>query len=598
MIYSDDFVEEVRSRSDIVDVVGQYVHLEKRGANYFGLCPFHNEKTASFSVHAGKQIFHCFGCGAGGDVFKFVREYENMTFPEAVRSLAERAGMQVPEEDDSPAAKQVRDRKQTLLAINKAAASFYYHQLYQDNGKRGLEYFQNRGLTNETIRHFGLGFADMGGNKLLAHLRGQGYTDAQIIEAGLAAHDEKRGAYDKFWNRVMFPIMDASNRVIGFGGRVMGEGKPKYLNSPETPVFDKGRNLYGLNYAKNARAGHVILCEGYMDVIAMHQAGFTQAMASLGTAFTSMQANLLKRYTEEVILSYDSDEAGIKAALRAIGILREAGLRGRVLDLTPYKDPDEFIRAEGAEEFGNRLKKALDSFFFELKVAERAYDLNDPGGRTRFIREAAKKLCVFTEPIERENYLAATASRYGVSQDDLRHLVSDIASQEGIRAPAVTVRREQRRQDAATAAEEEELKKSAPQRMLLTWLTEEPALLPAVERYLSPEDFNDEMCRRVAEQLFGMIREGQLKPAAVVGSFPEEEQSRVTAILDTPFDRGETTAQREQALSHLVREIKRRAMEQEQAALDPATPDYFRIAVEGRKKIDALKDLHIKLQEG
>ena len=252
MIYSDDFVEEVRSRSDIVDVVGQYVHLEKRGANYFGLCPFHNEKTASFSVHAGKQIFHCFGCGAGGDVFKFVREYENMTFPEAVRSLAERAGMQVPEEDDSPAAKQVRDRKQTLLAINKAAASFYYHQLYQDNRKRGLEYFQNRGLTNETIRHFGLGFADMGGNKLLAHLRGQGYTDAQIIEAGLAAHDEKRGAYDKFWNRVMFPIMDASNRVIGFGGRVMGEGKPKYLNSPETPVFDKGRNLYGLNYAKNS----------------------------------------------------------------------------------------------------------------------------------------------------------------------------------------------------------------------------------------------------------------------------------------------------------------------------------------------------------
>ncbi|MCR5674507.1 MAG: DNA primase [Lachnospiraceae bacterium] len=593
MLYTDDFIEEVRSRNDIVDVIGQYVHLERRGANHFGLCPFHNEKSPSFSVHQGKQIFHCFGCGEGGNVFTFLMKYENQTFTEAVKTLAERAGMAVPEEDRSEAAQRARNKKQELLAINKEAAIYYAHLLYEDAGRRGLEYFTGRGLSPETIRRFGLGFADIGGNLLSAHLKTKGFSEAQIIEAGLAAHDEKRGVYDKFWNRVMFPIMDAQNRVIGFGGRVLGDGKPKYLNSPETPIFDKGRNLYGLNYAKNARVGNVILCEGYMDVIAMHQAGFTQAMASLGTAFTEMQAGLLKRYTEEVILSYDSDEAGIKAAKRAIGILKEAGLRGRVLNLAPHKDPDEFIKAEGREAFAERLKQAEGTYFFELRIAERDYDLQDPDGRTRFIREAARHLCDFAEPIERENYIAATAKHYGVALEDLRRLVSDTAAREGIAKPAVRAARPARTAEAKQAAEDE--RRLKPQRMLLTWISDEPALLPVVEHYLAIEDFSDDLYRAVAERMFRDIRENRLQPAAIVTAFPEEDQKRVAAIFDTPMEGVDTQAERERAMENLIRDIKKHALERRSEALTPGSPEYLRRVVELRKETEALKALKIQL---
>ncbi|MCR4763629.1 MAG: DNA primase [Lachnospiraceae bacterium] len=594
MMYTEDFVEEVRSRSDIVDVVGQYVHLERKGANFFGLCPFHNEKSPSFSVHRGKQIFHCFGCGEGGNVFTFLMKYENMSFPEAVKSLAERAGMQVPEEHLSDGAMQARNKRQELLAINKEAALYYYHLLHEEAGKRGLDYFKERGLSDVTIRHFGLGYAAVGGSPLTAYLRSKGYTDAQVIEAGLAAHDEKRGVYDKFWNRVMFPIFDSSNRVIGFGGRVMGDGKPKYLNSPETPVFDKGRNLYGLNYAKNARTGHVILCEGYMDVIAMHQAGFTEALASLGTAFTGQQATLLKRYTEDVILSYDSDEAGIKAAMRAIGILKESGLRGRVLNLSPHKDPDEFIKAEGKEAFQDRLRAAESTYFFELRIAQRDYDLSDPDGRTRFIRAAAKRLCEFGEPIERENYIAATAQKYGVALEDLRRLVSETAAREGIAAQ----RREPRRTgtDGSTANKSAEERGLKPQRMLLTWLTDEPELLSVVTRYLTPEDFSDELYRKVAERVFRDIAENRLQPAAIISAFPEEEdQKRIAQIFDTPMTGVETKAERERAMENLIRDIKKRSMERKMEGLKSDDPQYLQQVIANRKAVDSLDALKIRL---
>ena len=392
MRYPEDVVEEVRARNDIVDVISSYVHLQKKGSNYFGLCPFHNEKSPSFSVSPQKQIYYCFGCGAGGNVISFIQNYENYTFPEAVKLLAERAGITLPEVTYSEEARKREDLKTELLKVNKEAGKFYYYQLRNESGKTAMQYLKNRGLEDETIRKFGLGFARTGQDLLYRYLKDQGFRDELLKICGIFTYDEKRGVTDKFWSRVIFPIMDVNHRIIGFGGRTMGEAKPKYLNSPETPVFDKGRNLYGLNHARTSRKKNMILCEGYMDVIAMHQAGFTQAVASLGTAFTSGQANLLKRYTEEVLLTYDSDEAGIKAALRAIPILKEAGLTGRVIDLKPYKDPDEFIKNLGAEEFEKRIENAENSFFYEIRMLERDYDLKDPQGKTGFAEATAKKI--------------------------------------------------------------------------------------------------------------------------------------------------------------------------------------------------------------
>ena len=339
MFYSEEIVEEVRSRSDIVDVVSRYVKLQRRGSSYLGLCPFHNEKTPSFSVSPDKQIYHCFGCGAGGNVITFLMEYENYSFQEALGILAQRAGISLPKEEMSKEARAQADLRASLLEINKLAANYFYYQLKQPQGKQGLDYLTKRKLSKETIRRFGLGFANKTSDDLYRYLKSKNYSDEILKQTGLVTIEEQK-THDKFWNRVMFPILDVNNRVIGFGGRVMGDGLPKYLNSPETKLFDKSRNLYGLNYAKTSREKCMLICEGYMDVIAMHQAGFVNAVASLGTAFTPQHASLLKRYTDQAVLTYDSDGAGIKAALRAIPILKEAGISCKVLTMAPYKDPD------------------------------------------------------------------------------------------------------------------------------------------------------------------------------------------------------------------------------------------------------------------
>ena len=378
MYYSDEIIEEVRSRNDIVDVISTYVKLQKKGSSYFGLCPFHNEKSPSFSVSRQKQMYYCFGCGAGGNVFTFLMEYENYTFVEALKYLADRAGVELPEEEYSREAKERADTRAILLEINKAAAQYYYIQLKSSRGAVGLEYFKKRKLSDETIKAFGLGYSNKYSDDLYRYLKSKGYKDDMIAKAGLISIDEKNGVYDKFWNRVMFPIMDVNSRVIGFGGRVMGDAKPKYLNSPETMIFDKSRNLYGLNRARRTKKPYFLLCEGYMDVISLHQAGFTNAVAPLGTAFTPNQAMLLKRYTNEVILSFDSDGAGIKAALRALPILRQNGLRGRVLSMKPYKDPDELIKAEGAESYQKRIDEAESGRMFELLVLYGQYNQQDP----------------------------------------------------------------------------------------------------------------------------------------------------------------------------------------------------------------------------
>ncbi|MBE5985377.1 MAG: DNA primase, partial [Paenibacillaceae bacterium] len=411
MRYSEDIIEEVRVRNDIVDIVSGYVKLQKKGSNYFGLCPFHNEKSPSFSVSPAKQMYYCFGCGAGGNVITFVMEYENYSFSEAFKVLADRAGVKLPVEEYSKEAREQEDLRAALLEMNKLAASYFYYQLKKPQGEAGYRYLKDRQLSDETIVRFGLGYSNKTSDDLYRYLRGKGYDDSVLKQSGLVTIEEK-GSHDKFWNRVMFPIMDVNNRVIGFGGRVMGSGEPKYLNSPETKLFDKSRNLYGLNYARLSREKYILICEGYMDVIAMHQAGFTNAVASLGTAFTTQHAQLLKRYTDKVILTYDSDGAGQKAALRAIPILRDAGVSIRVLNMEPYKDPDEFIKNLGAEEFKHRIEQAQNSFLFEIEVLRKNYKMDDPEQKTEFYNQTARKLLEFPEALERENYLEAVSREF------------------------------------------------------------------------------------------------------------------------------------------------------------------------------------------
>ena len=493
MRYSEELIEEVRTKNDIVEVVSGYVRMQRKGSNYFGLCPFHNEKSPSFSVSPGKQMYYCFGCGAGGNVITFLMEYENATFQEAVKMLADRAGIPLPELEYSEEARRKESRRAKLLEVNREAAKYYYYMLRTPRGQTGYRYLAGRELSDETMKKFGLGYADGTGSDLTAYLRSKGYGDDLITEAGLTGFDEKRGMHDKFWNRVMFPIQDGNHRVIGFGGRVMGDAKPKYLNSPETAVFDKSRNLYGLNFARNSRTGNMILCEGYMDVIALHQAGFGQAVASLGTAFTAGQAGLLKRYGEEVLLAYDSDGAGTNAALRAIGILKEAGLRGRVIDMKPYKDPDEFIKNLGAPAFQEQIDKAQNGFFFELQVMEREYHMEDPESKTAFHREIARKLCGFEEEVERENYIEAVAERYHIGYENLRKLVSAYAARTGLVKPV------ERPKPAAAGKPSLEDRAQRSQRILLTWLVEEPEIYAKIKDYISAADFTKELYRQVAD---------------------------------------------------------------------------------------------------
>ncbi len=529
MYYPEDIVEEVRARNNIVDVVGEHVRLQKKGSTYFGLCPFHNEKTPSFSVSPGKQMFYCFGCGAGGNVYSFLMQYENATFQEAIKTLADRAGIKLPEIEMTEDMKRAASERQVLLDINKEAAKYFYYALRNPAGKNGYEYFKGRKLSDETMKAWGLGYSNVTPDDLVRYLRSKGYSDEMIIKAGLASHDEKRGTHDKFWNRVMFPIQDMNHRVIGFGGRVMGEGEPKYLNSPETPIFDKSRNLYGLNFARSSKKNHMILCEGYMDVIAMHQAGFNEAVASLGTAFTSGQAAILKRFTDNIVLSYDSDGAGTKAALRAIGILRENGMSGRVLDLKPYKDPDEFIKNLGPEEFEKRIENARNSFYFEIDILKRDYNTDDPEEKTKFHREIAKKLCGFADDVERNNYLEAICREYMIDAASMRKLVGVTANQTGLATP---IRPKPKTGEVKRSTPEDGIKKA--QRILITWLTEEPEVYESISEYISARDFTDGLYSKVADRVIEGIKAGNLIPAAIVSEFEdEEEQKEVAGMFNT-----------------------------------------------------------------
>lgn len=590
MYYSDEIVEEVRLKNDIVDVISGYVKLQKKGSSYFGLCPFHNEKSPSFSVSRDKQMYYCFGCGAGGNVFTFIMEYENYSFIEAFKFLAQRAGVELPKEEYSKEAKERADLRSTLLEMNKLAAKYFYAQLKSSAGKQAHEYLTNRKLSEETITAFGLGYSSKYNNDLYQYLRAKGYTDDQIIKAGLVNVDEKSGIYDKFWNRVMFPIMDVNNRVIGFGGRVMGDAKPKYLNSPETIIFDKSRNLYGLHRARTSRKSYFLICEGYMDVISLHQAGFTNSVASLGTALTSGHAALIKRYVNEVYLTYDSDEAGTRAALRAVPILKEAGVTAKVIRMEPYKDPDEFIKNLGAKAFEERIARARNGFMFSLEMLEKNYDMNSPEGKTEFLRETAKKLAEFEEEIERNNYIEAVAKAYRVGYEELKKLVVKSAVQAGLATPASkpksTAERIVKKEDGHIKS----------QRILLTWLIDHEELFSQISRYITPEDFTSELYQKVAELLFEQYEQGAVNPAKIMNYFTEEEDHREAASLfHTRIKELTTKQEQEKAIKETIIRVKDYSIETATKKLDPTDIQGLQRLMSAKKALQDLQKLHISI---
>ncbi len=588
MFYSEDVIEEIRVRNDIVDVISSYVRLQKKGNNHVGLCPFHNEKSPSFAVSQHKQMYHCFGCGVSGNSITFIMEYENYTFVEAIKLLAGRVGINLPEAQYSEEEKNKKNIKTIILEIYKQAAKYYYYQLKSQKGLEAYNYLKRREISEDTIKKFGLGYSD---NNLYKYIKQLGYEDNILRQTGLFTFEE-RGVYDKFWNRVMFPIMDVNNKVIGFGGRVIGDAMPKYLNSPETMIFDKSRNLYGLNHARISRKKNILICEGYMDVISLHQAGFHNVCASLGTAFTGLQANILKRYTQEVHLTYDSDEAGIKAALRAIPILKEAGLTTKVINLNPYKDPDEFIKALGVDEFNKRISNASNSFLFEIETLESNYNLSDPDNKTKFYNAIATKLLEFTEEIERTNYMETIAKKYNIEFENLRKLVNSLGAKlsftkEIVRPQTGTHNKKNIRDDGFRQS----------QKILLTWLIEDVTLFEKIKGIIEPDDFFEDTYIKAANLLFMQYNnEKNVTPAKVINYFEsKEEQNEVASLFNTQIHEEMSTIEKEKALNDTIKKIKQHSLELKSKNTDPTDISKLQDIIIQKRN---LQKLHISLNDG
>ena len=591
MYYSDEVIAQVRSNVDIVSVLSKFISLQKKGANYVCCCPFHNEKTPSFSVNPSRQIYKCFGCGVGGNVITFLQKYENMTFSEAMEYLAPIAGVTLPERDNSKESQMRADRKKRLFEVNRNAANFFYQVLWDEKyGRLGMQYLKKRGLTDDTIRDFALGFAPTDGTALIKTLKRQGFTDQEMIDAGIASFSEKYGMSCKFWNRVMFPILNEKKMVIGFGGRVMGDGEPKYLNSPETDIFNKRRNLYGFDVAKNSKKNRFILCEGYMDVISLHQAGFDEAVAALGTAFTSEHARILQRYTQDIYLSFDSDGAGVKAAMRAIDILRQYKVTGRVINMKPYKDPDEFIKNLGAGEFEKRMENAEDSLLFQVNTVEKNFNLSDYAEKTRFHHEIANILATMEDPLERDNYLDAVAKEKGINKEHLKEAV-------GKAALALADKREL-----------ESLRNTGPKKtgkadyvmqneqILLTFLIDEPGLYAQIEKYISEEDFSTEVYKEVAKSVFESLRNGTVPdPADIISHYEDpDEQSSVCALFTTKLQDLSGKEEKEKAIADVLYQIKKNSYEMHQASRGTEIEDIKQGLME-KQALEEMKKIKIHL---
>ena len=567
MAIPERFIDELVSRSDIVDTVSAYVPLTKKGSNYWGLCPFHNEKTPSFSVSADKQIYHCFGCGKGGGVISFVMEMENASFPDAVRLLAQRAGMEMPEEMNGGGDGK---RKERLLALNREAARYFYANLSLPQAAAGVAYLNQRGLSRRTVVNFGLGYALDRWDGLIEAMTAKGYTKGELLEGGLAVKNTNGRIYDRFRGRLMFPIIDVRGNVIGFGGRVLDDSTPKYLNSPDTPVYNKSRNLFALNIAKKSKRGEMILTEGYMDTISLHQAGFDCAVASLGTSLTQEHAQLLSRYTKKLIIAYDGDGAGVKAAQRAIGIFEKTGLEVRVLQMRGAKDPDEFIKKYGPEAFERLLSQSENQVDYRLLQVRQKYDLEQDDQKVAYLKEAAELVASLPSPVEREVYgrKAAQAARF--SYDAMAQEIERARKRKTWKA-----RKQEERRELTPALQQQPRNRSFKYEHLRSALAEEgvlrlvmldPGLFRSAEE-LGEADFSSPVLAKIFTLLRQRWRDGkELGPAALAGSLEPEEMSHLAALLQKP----ESLANGEKAMHDYITTIQMERVKREGAdGLDP-----------------------------
>ena len=536
MAFPEGFIQELKARNDITEIISSYVSLKRRGRNMVGLCPFHGEKTPSFNIYTETDSFYCFGCGAAGDVISFIMKIENLDYVEAVRYLAQRAGMEMPDDNYDNSMSNLRRQ---IYEANREAARFFYKTLMSPQGKPGLDYLHGRMLSDKTIRHFGLGFAPDSWTALSDHLLRKGFSENVLTSANLAVKRRSgSGVIDRFRNRVMFPIIDLRGNVIAFGGRIMTNEKPKYLNSSDTPVFKKSENLFSLNNAKNSGSRALLLCEGYMDVISVNQAGFPFAVASLGTALTSEQAVLMKRYAEEVIICYDADEAGQKATARAIPILRSAGLGVRVLSIPNGKDPDEFLKTKGAdgpEAFRALIEKSGNDVEYRLQKLRSQYNLSLPEGRVSFLEAAARMIAEIDSPIERDVYTSRLSKEFEIDKNALLTQINSLNA----RARRDHRRKEMRQMqsDLSGSKERTDAERGVTQRAtaaeegLVVYLINHPDSLSAIERELKPEQFTNPLIRRFYEYFSKRIADGLEPLNNITADFTAEEQARIYRML-------------------------------------------------------------------
>ena len=560
--YSESVINEVFAENDIVDYVSQYVALKKTGKDYSGLCPFHKEKSPSFHVSREKQLYHCFGCGASGNLVQFVQRTEGLDFVEALKLLADRAGIVLPEEDNRTDY-ELHEKKQRIYQMNQAAARFFHHVLTETpEGAPGLSYFQERRLSPKTIRSYGLGFALDGYTALFDHMKSLGYSEEELLEAGLITKREEH-VYDRFRNRVIFPIIDLRGNVIGFGGRIMGDAKdqngfkiPKYLNSAETPVFHKGRNLFSLNLAKKVQAPQIILAEGYMDVISVYQAGVHNVVATLGTALTEDQAKLLMKYCNEILLCYDSDEAGQKATIRAIEIINSVNGKARVIRLRGAKDPDEYIKANGAEAFRHAVAQSVPSTEYRISLARTHFNLDAPEGKIGFVQEAAEVLCSLGDAVEVDAYVKQVSAETEISKEAIYSEYKKKAAQKKRQktpAPSRTLRPVQNPgadKPVSRIATSSEL----AEKKLLNLMIQKKKYMQTVFSSLTPEDFTNPIHRRLYEKI---IQYGEAdilpEPAMLVNDFSDDEMKSAAAV----FYNLEEYENNESVLSELIINMKK-----------------------------------------
>ena len=527
--YSDEILEEIRQSNDIVDIIAQYVHLKRSGRNYFGLCPFHNEKSPSFSVSPDKQIFHCFGCGVGGNVYTFLSKIEGITFKEAVEMLAERSNIQLPKlESQVDSAKE--ELKEKVYKVNEFTAKFYHDNLYNASAKPGQEYIKKRKLNNETIQAYQIGYSGRF-DELYKALKKAGFNEPEILESGLVNKNDNGMYIDRYRNRIMFPICDVRNRVIAFGGRVLDDSKPKYINSPENVVYSKSRNLFGLNVAKRGDTKEILIVEGYMDVISLHQRGITNVVAPLGTALTQQQGWLLRKNSEKIILSFDSDGAGQTAIMRSLEILQNMGCDLRILQMNGAKDPDEYIIKYGVVRFKNLIQNAISLVEFKVKNLKKGLDLNNTNDKIKFLNEIAKILAKVDNSMEKEVYIEKISQTYGVSKEAIYAQVSKLiySNSNGKKtlenSRPKTVLRKEVKDDIP-----EEVKKRE-NTILSILLNKELEAFEKIKDKLRPEDFEYELNRNIATKLYEEFEKGNININAIIDAMGEEERNHITMIM-------------------------------------------------------------------